>query len=457
MQRNWIGVIGLLLCLGVVRAAETKPNVVLIMADDFGYECVGANGGESYRTPHLDQLAASGIRFEQCHVQPLCTPTRVELMTGRYNVRNYFRFGILPAGETTFAQLLKEAGYATGICGKWQLGRDVKLPQKLGFDESFLWQHTRRPPRYANTGLEHNGVERDYTAGEYGPKLVNDFALDFITRHQDRPFFLYYPMMLTHDPFQPTPDSDDWDPAAMGEGVNRDVKHFADMTTYADKMVGRLVGRLEELGLRERTLVIFLGDNGTGRGVTSRWKGQEYQGGKGTTTRHGTHVPCIASWPGVIEAGRVNRDLIGSVDFLPTICQAADAAVPANVDGVSFLPQLKGEPGKPREWLYTWYSPRLRPNMLVREFAFNREYKLYRSGELYKVSADPLEERPLDQGTLSDEAAAAAARLQKVLDQFAEARPLELDRAYEQALRDNPPKQKGKRQKGKGQKGKKKQ
>jgi len=130
------------------------------MADDFGYECVTANGGESYQTPNLDRLAAEGVRFEQCHVQPLCTPTRVQLMTGLYNVRNYLNFGTLPRSETTFAHLMKKVGYATAICGKWQLGREKDAPQHFGFDEALLWQQTRRPPRYANPGLERNSTTR---------------------------------------------------------------------------------------------------------------------------------------------------------------------------------------------------------------------------------------------------------------------------------------------------------
>ena len=218
-------------------AAERTPNIVLIMADDFGFECVTANGGQSYQTPHLDRLAATGMRFENCYVQPLCTPTRAQLMTGIYNVRNYIEFGILDPKATTFSQLVKQAGYATGICGKWQLqlNQAKGLPQHFGFDESFLWQQTRRPPRYANPGLELNSEEIDYGKGEYGPKLINDFALDFITRHRAHPFLLYYPMILTHDPFQPTPDSADWDPKIKSEQVQRDVKHFADMTAYMDK------------------------------------------------------------------------------------------------------------------------------------------------------------------------------------------------------------------------------
>jgi arylsulfatase A len=422
-----------LLACAAPSPAATQPNIVLLMADDFGYECVTANGGQSYQTPNLDRLAAEGMRFEQCHVQPLCTPTRMQLMTGLYNVRNYLNFGTLPRTETTFAHLLKKAGYATGICGKWQLGREVDSPRHFGFDESCLWQHTRRPPRYANPGLEYNGVERDFTGGEYGPQLVNDFALDFIARHKDRPFFLYYPLILTHDPFQPTPDSPDWDPKAVGENVNRDVKHFAAMTAYMDKLIGRLDAHLRELKIRDNTLLIFLGDNGTGGGVTSRFQNADYRGGKGTTTQRGTHVPLIVSWPAAIERSRVNRDLVSSVDFLPTLCEAAGIAVPERTDGVSFLPQLRGESGQPRDWLYCWYSPRQRIDLTVREFAFDQHYKLYRDGRFFDLTADPFENAPREVASLDGPAAGAAKKLQRALDQFAEARPDRLDREFEQS------------------------
>ena len=419
----------LLLLLALTASAfSARPNIILIMADDFGYECVTANGGESYRTPNLDRLAASGVRFEHCHVQPLCTPTRVQLMTGRYNVRNYLNFGTLIRTEKTFAHLLKDAGYTTAICGKWQLGREVDSPRHFGFDESYLWQHTRRPPRYANPGLEHNGVEKDFTNGEYGPSLVNEFAMDFVTRHKDGPFFLYYPMMLTHDPFQPTPDSADWDPKTNGETAKRDEKHFADMTAFMDKLIGQLDAKLTALGIRDNTLLIFTGDNGTGRGVTSRFRGAEYKGGKGTTTARGTHVPLIVSWPAVMKQGRVCADLVSSTDFLPTICAAAGAKVPANVDGVSFLPQLRGEKGEPREWLYAWYSPRQNADMAVREFAHDRGHKLYRTGEFFDLAADPFEQKPLQVASLSGAQADAAKKLQAALDQFKNARPAELDK-----------------------------
>ena len=416
-------------------APAAKPNIIVILADDFGFECVAANGGQSYKTPHLDRLAAAGVRFEHCHVQPLCTPTRVELMTGRYNVRNYLNFGTLVRTETTFAHLLKKAGYATGICGKWQLGKEKDAPQHFGFDEAYLWQHTRRPPRYANPGLEHNGKELNFTNGEYGPDLVNAFALDFVTRHKSEPFFLYYPMMLTHDPYQPTPDSPDWDPKALGETVNRAPKHFAEMVAYMDKLIGRLDAKLGELGVRDNTLILFIGDNGTGRGATSRFQGADYKGGKGTTTAAGTHVPLIASWPGVVKQGRVNADLIGAVDLLPTVGQAAGAAVPANGDGVSFLPQIRGDKGAPREWLYSWYSPRQQADMKVSECAFDHGWKLYRTGQLFDLKADPAEQKPLQTAALTGDAAAAAKKLQAALDRFKDARPAELDRRFQESTK----------------------
>lgn len=435
-MKQLVPLLAILTFLSCNAFAAPRPNIILFLADDFGYECVTANGGQSYRTPNLDKLAASGMRFEQCHVQPLCTPTRVQLMTGVYNVRNYVRFGVLDSRATTFANLLNSAGYATGICGKWQLGQSPDLPRHFGFGEALLWQHTRHSPRYANPGLEYNGVEKDYSHGEYGPKLINDFALDFVTRHREHPFFLYYPDMLTHDPFQPTPDSPDWDPKARGERLNHDVKHFADMTAYMDKMLGRLVAKLDELKLRENTLILFLGDNGTVWTVTSQFKGAAYRGGKGATTARGTHVPLIASWPGHIPAGRVNADLIGSVDFLPTLCEAAGVAVPASLpkDGRSFLPQLLGQKGTPRQWLYGWYSPRQVANLTVREFAFNQGYKLYRNGRFFNLTADPWEQAPLRAASVEGEAAAAAKLLQGALDQFKNARPAELDRGLREAI-----------------------
>ncbi len=427
-------------CLADIASAQSRrPNIILILADDLGYETIGANGGTSYSTPVLDKLAATGARFTQAYAQPLCTPTRVQIMTGQYNVRNYLSFGALAPDIVTFGNLLKNAGYSTAMVGKWQLGYDLELPKKLGFDEYYLWQHNRRPPRYANPGLELNGVQKDYNNGEYGPDLINGFALDYISRKKDIPFFLYYSMLLTHDPYQPTPDSPDWDPTAVGERVNRHIRHFGEMVTYMDKLIGRVVTRLEQLGIRENTLILFVGDNGTRAGTQSKMGDRIVTGAKGTPVTYGMHVPLIASWPGSVIPGGVISDLVDTTDFLPTMLEAAGVKHPPNLtlDGRSFLPQLRGRKGQPREWVYSWYSRRQPPgnvSMDVRECAFNERYKLYRSGEFLDLVNDVEEKTPMRVTDLKGEAAAAARLLQSALDRYRNTRPAALDRMFEQSL-----------------------
>ena len=406
-------------------AAAAKPNVILLLADDLGYECIGANGGTSYKTPQLDQLATGGVRFERCYAQPLCTPTRIQLMTGRYNVRNYTVFGVMDPKLKTFGNLFKDAGYTTAIVGKWQLGRVVDLPKTFGFDESFLWQHTRRPPRYPNPGLEINGVQKDFSNGEYGPDLLNNYAIDFITRNKEKPFFLYYPLTLTHGPYMATPDSKDWDPKLTGEARSKNPAHFGDMVAYMDKLIGKLVAHLDAEGLRDNTLILFVGDNGTGKGTTSRMGERVVIGAKGQSIATGMHVPLIASWPKQIAAGKVVGDIVDTTDFLPTICDAAGITIPADwkPDGRSFLPQLRGEKGTPREWTYSWYAPQ---GVFKHEFAADQRWKLYRGGRLFDIVADPLEEHVIEPAARSPEAKAAAAKLRAVLEQFKDARPAEL-------------------------------
>jgi len=352
----------------------------------------------------------------------LCTPTRMQLMTGKYNVRNYVNFGEMNPKEVTFGNLFKSAGYATCITGKWQLGRELDKPKNYGFDEYCLWQHMRRPSRYPNPGFEINGVEKDFKNGEYGPDIATDYAIDFIARHKDKPFFVYYPMILTHGPYMATPDSKDWDPKEMQESRSKDPQHFADMVQYMDKLIGKIDNALEKHSLRENTLLIFIGDNGTGAGTKSMMGDKVVIGAKGSTNEFGMRVPLIASWPSKIAAGKVNDNLVDSTDFLPTICEAAGVSTAAlgKFDGRSFLPQLKGEGGKPREWIYCWYSPR---GEGLREFAFNQHYKLYRNGQFFDVAADPEEKQPLDGKSLSGEAAKAKAVLQAGLDQYRDARP----------------------------------
>ncbi len=202
-----------------------------------------------------------------------------------------------------------------------------------------------------------------------------------------------------------------------------------------DKLIGKLVAKLDALGIRDNTLILFVGDNGTGRGTRSRMGDRVVIGGKGTTTAAGMHVPLIANWPGKLVTGKVHSDLVASTDFLPTLLEAARVMPPpgAKLDGRSFLPQLRGEKGQPRDWIYTWYSPRQSSDLSVREFAFNRRFKLYRSGDFFDLGKDVEEKHPLAVASLQGEAAAAAKLLQGALDQFKDARPAELDRLAEKA------------------------
>ena len=400
-----------------VFAGDTRPpNIVLIMADDMGYECIGANGGRSYTTPHLDRLAAQGMRFEHCYSNPACTPSRVQIMTGRYNVYNYERFAHLKRGETTFAHLLAEADYATCIAGKWQLGQSRDAPQHFGFQNSLLWQHTRSnfsnatqtDTRYENPQLERNGVEENYRNGEFGPDLIVDYIGEFIEAHKTEPFLVYYPMLLPHSPFVPNPDSEDWDPGSPGaKRGSMDPAYFDDMVRYTDKMVGRVIGQLEAAGVADNTYLIFTTDNGSLGNTVSQIKGRKVRGGKGQTTNAGTHVPLIVSGPG-IPHGAVNRNLVDFSDFLPTLCEMAGLELRTSLktNGVSFLPHLLGKAGTPREFIYCWYEiPKFMkkqyPNTKDISFARNKRYKLYRNGTFYDLELDALEMQPLDE-TLAD-------------------------------------------------------
>ena len=253
------------------------PNIVMILADDLGFECINSYGGTSYDTPNLTQLAQTGMQFENCHSQPICTPSRVKLMTGKSNKKNHVKFGYLNPKEVTFSQLLQKKGYATMIGGKWQLGKDASLPGHFGFDEHILWQLTTSgrdslgwDKRYVNPVLEINGKVYEKNEGKYSTDMVVDYINDFIKRKKDQPFLVYYPMILTHCPFDPTPHSKDWDPTDMGSKTYKgNAKYFGDMVSYLDFSVGRIVKQLDRLGLRENTIILFTGDNGTDTPVVS--------------------------------------------------------------------------------------------------------------------------------------------------------------------------------------------
>jgi arylsulfatase A len=395
------------------------PNIILVMADDLGAECLGSYGALDYRTPQLDDLARRGTRFTHCFAQPLCTPSRLQLMTGKYNDRNYIGFGDMRADEYTFGHLLAGAGYSTAIVGKWQLGGGYERPRQIGFDEACLWHIQGRQQRYWQPRIVDNGRLRNDVADRYGPDVLCDYALDFIRRHASRPFFLYYPMCLTHDPFCPTPDSSE--PKSEHDP---DTRHFRQMVEYMDQIVGRIVRQLDECRIRDNSLLLFTGDNGTHASVVTRTDRGPIRGGKREMTSAGTHVPLIAHWPAGGGSPQVCNDLVDFTDFLPTLADAAGAALPhpGHLDGHSFLPQIRGESGSPRRYVFCYYWGRGRDPHEARVSVRDHRWKLYDDGRFFDLSTDPLEQESLDQNLLSEpavEAETARRSMQAAIDAFA--------------------------------------
>jgi len=416
-------------CQAQQKSSKRQPNIVLIMADDLGFEALSVYGGESYETPRLSQLAEEGMLFENCYSPPLCTPSRVQIMTGKYNFRNYMAFGMLPRGETTFGHLMKEAGYRTGIVGKWQLygnphQRELfdtvgTRPQAAGFDEYCLWQIEERGLRFKNPYLEMTDRPLQTYDGAYGPDLFTDYAVDFIERHRDTSFFLYFPMTLVHDPFQPTPAQEAFEEFDPESGVN-DTTYFAPMMTYMDRLVGRIVDQIEASGLQENTLLLFIGDNGTDRDVVSTWQDQRIRGDKGHPTEFGTHVPMIARWPGTISPGARNANLVDFTDFLPTLLDAAGHPLPDSLvtDGISFYPLLLQQEDAPtRDWVFCHYAPRWGRFEPAR-YVHDHRWKLYEDGRFYDLQNDLMEERPLSLEDLPKEGRKAWDNFEGVLERM---------------------------------------
>lgn len=378
-----------------------RPNIILILADDFGIPGVGCYGG-GFKTPHLDAMAAEGVRFEQCYAEPLCAPSRAMLMTGRFPFRtgsigNSARM-VTPQNETIIPKMLKQAGYATALAGKWGQLQYLSTPDEArawGFDEFLTWENAEGG-RYWNPALSRNGQPVATTDKDFGPDLLNDYVIDFVGRHKAKPFFVYYPTPLIHSQLSPTPDG------TSGQGL------LADNIAYMDKLVGKLLAELDRLNLSENTLVLFTGDNGLGLGA--KLHGRPIHGDKGSMLEGGCRVPLIARWKGTVPAGRVVNDLVQLSDFYATIADLTGGKLPAGVtmDSHSFAPRLKVKPGKPRDWVFiqlvdAWY---------VRD----QRWKLTQAGDLFDMKDAPFQEIAVAADTKDPDAIAGRKRLQAVLD-----------------------------------------
>lgn len=356
--------------LFLTNARAERPNIIMIMADDMGYETVGANGCDDYKTPNIDAMARTGMRFTNAFANPICTPSRVKLMTGKANVRNYTFFGKLDRGQKTFGNYFRDSGYKTCISGKWQLGEKADAPTHFGFDQSCLWQlkrgnsHTidgkKYDSRHTSPDLSINGVAREFRNGEFGPDICVDFIEKFLEANKENPFFVYYPMILPHCPFVPTPGTPDYDPKSPGSPTYKgDAKYFKNMVEHVDKLVGRILAKVEELGLSENTLIVFTGDNGTDSPVVTSLNGKPVAGGKGKANHDsGVRTPFFVTMPGTVKAGKVSNELVDFSDLLPTFCELAkiDTSADKNVDGVSLMPALTGKGERKKPWSYLFYS-----------------------------------------------------------------------------------------------------
>lgn len=365
---------------------DQRPNIVLFMVDDMGSEVLGCYGGQSYRTPNIDKLAQTGMRFEHCYSTPVCSPSRVKIMTGRYGFRTTDRWGHLPPDEITFGDVLQSAGYTTALAGKWQmieLQNDPDHVSEHGFDEYCCWAW-HEGPRYYQPRIWQNGVLLQNIEKNYGPDIYTGFITDFIKRNKDRPFLAYYPMTLTH--FAKTGKRHGEPPGPDGE-----YQSYSEMVQKTDERVGRIVATLDELGLRENTLIVFTTDNGTPDRVTSERNGKKIQGGKGTFTDRGTRVPLIANMPGTVPTGTVNENLIDFSDFMPTFAQIAGTDVPEDraIDGQSFWTLLQGQEGTPREWAFNYLGDR------DQGWIRTKRWKLYLDSKLYDMQNDPEETTPI--------------------------------------------------------------
>ena len=421
------------LCVASVGSAPQKrPNIIFILADDLGYAELGSYGQKKIRTPNLNRMAAEGMRFTQFYAgSPVCAPSRYVLMTGKHGGHAYIRDNKevqsegqwpIPAETVTIAELLKAKGYATGAFGKWGLGfvGTDGDPNKQGFDEFYGYNCQRQAHNFYPEYLWRNdqkvmleGNKRGLTGKHYSHDLIEAEALDFIRRHKEQPFFLYVPFTIPHLALQVPDDSlaeymGQWDDPAY-DGKNGYLPHphpraaYAAMVTRMDRSVGRIMQLVKELGLDEKTIVMFSSDNGP---TYDRLGGSDsaffesagiFRGLKGSVYEGGIRVPLIARWPGRIKPGTTSDLPAAFYDLLPTLCDLAGAKTPRDTDGLSFVPMLIGKGRQPKHeflfWDFNGYggqqAVRLDDWKAVRQNIAKGNLRI----ELYNLATDPGEKQ----------------------------------------------------------------
>lgn len=414
-----------------LHAGQTvsRPNLVFILVDDLGWADGGCFGSRYYQTPQIDDLARSGVRFTQAYAAcAVCSPTRAALLTGKYPARLHItdwipgegapansRFRVpdwqlhLPLEETTLAASLKQLGYSTAHIGKWHLGGGAFLPQHQGFDTNIAGGETGHPASYfwpyGATNNEHRVPElaaRGGKTGEYLTDQLTDEALRFIEANRDRPFYLNFCHYAVHAPLMGKRELIDEAADRPGADGQSNQVYYA-MVRSVDESVGRILKKLDELQLAGHTIVVFTSDNGGAVhfGNPPATANAPLRNGKGSPYEGGLRVPLIVKAPGVTRPGEVCRTPVITMDFFPTLLELAGAGRAASrtaVDGVSFVPLLRGEAETPHPelcWHYPhyWNGGKISPYSVIRagDWKLIRFYETGRE-ELYNLSADVSEE-----------------------------------------------------------------
>ena len=368
-QNNLILGISLLMATTASLAAadETRPNVVFLLVDDLGREDCGFMGGTEINTPHIDKLAAAGGKLDAFYVQPLCSPTRAALLTGRYPMRYGLQVGVvkpwaqygLPLDERTLAQDLQAAGYATGVFGKWHLGHFAQeyLPTRRGFDRQYghyngaldYFTHEREG------GFDWHEDDKVCRDEGYSTTLIGQRAAQFVTENAGKkPFFLYVPFNAVHAPYQPPKNG-----TAAYPNLNGQRQNYAAMLTATDDAIGAIVSAVEKAGVRSNTLFVFSSDNGgpaPGR-VTDNG---DFRGAKGGLYEGGVRVAAFATWDGHIPAGSTIAEPMHIVDWRPTLqklCRVqSDDSLP--MDGVNIWPTLVDGAASPHKIILLNSTPK---------------------------------------------------------------------------------------------------
>ncbi len=390
-------------------AINERPNIIVILADDIGFDAIACNGNQSFKTPNIDNMAKAGMRFNQCHASPLCSPSRFMFVTGKYNFRNFTEWGVMNPKEKTFANILKDGGYTTYVAGKWQLDGGDQSIRNFGFDDYIVWdplEHDTHGSIYKNPRTYQNAkfATKEEANNKFGDDIFTSHILSFIQKNKNKPFFVYYPLGLCHPPFTPTPDDPEF-ATWVSSDRHSDSSFFPSMMQYMDKKVGQIIDSVKAWQLYDNTIIMFIGDNGTPKGIYYKASEKNLQGAKGITSEAGTKVPFFLTWPNKIKPAQVNNSLIDFTDFVPTLADIAGLKIaPAfgAFDGQSFYGQLTGQDTTKRDWIFCHFNANNNGKDKTTRWIQDTTYKLYDvTGTFFNITTDPEEKNPLSPTTIT--------------------------------------------------------